>query len=1631
MRIWRLLFLLLPGVVLAGTGTISQTFEYAPGDFVFDKANGYDVVALPGQYWTSEPGKPLLPLAVYNVVIPADAEVVGVKVTDIATTVLAGEFEIHPAQRPHAFSLPGPEFVEPDDRPYSSDKTYPAEPASFTRSGCLGGYRIAGIQVAPLQYLPEKKELRLVTRVTVELQYERRRHTVLELDKSQIDLMGNVARNLVVNSDEVKRFAPRTRITDDWLCDMMVITSSGLAGGFVPFAGWKTRNGIKTVIVTTDSIYAAYPGRDNQEKIRNCVIDYWQNHGLKWLLVGGDEPVVPVRLGRIICEGSTGNIATDLYYADLQGSWDSNHNNLFGEMGDSMDLFYDIFVGRAPVDNASDIANFISKCTTYVNDPDPAYLKSLLFGSTMLFNPFHGRVINRIIGELFPGWRQVHLEDPPSGAFRDSMSAGCQLGHVAAHGSQSSFSVMTSSQVPGLSNGYRKLNFLNSIACNSGWFDGYDCIAEELFNCSSGGCVANMFNSRYGYGYPPGFGPSEMLDLEFYRFLVNGDEYRFGTLAAMCKDHFQSLAMGQEVWRWCVYELNLFGDPSLPIWTEEPATVTVQKPASAKVGTQVVRVTVLDGSTPVPDARVCLMKGSETYARGWTNSLGWVDLVTSPTSTGNLDLTVNAPNFYPYAGQVPVTGTTNEPVLVFAGLRIDDSDSNGRLDPGDTADFYLSLCNEGATDATGVNATLRTTCPYLTLDDSTAGFGTIGAGATVEGQPFTVSADPGTPGGTIAELLAACVSPQGSWEPFFVTVVGEEPAPRALWLDHDTGEVILSVTSLGSIGTLGPYREGSGMKYPRDAGYGSLYFTSFACGNGPGYVVDRWYGHPSSTWDTDWRIVDSLHPVLPPVAMHEEYEARIDDGNHPTPKGLTVSQWSGAVSDPGYRDFVIIQYTLVNDGANPINDLHVGIFSDFDVDNTKSNRSFTDMGRRFAWMARSSGYTSSVGIKLLSPTVAANVSAIRNSQYVDPSGMMTEAVKDSFLRGAIRVHNPTPTTNWSCVVSAGPFNLVPGGRTRVAFAFVGGESPTEMTVHADSAQAWYDNFMPNGLTWLKHTIDDAPPGGNGDRVINPGESINLPLWVVNRSDGAARGVWGVLRKTSGDTLVTVTDSVKHFGTVEAGDSAYTGPDGFKFRVSEACTNRYQLPLVLVCTDTLDSVFVSTPPLVVGAPQLVPSGVMCWDPRPGGNNNGKLDPGEQAELALGLRNSGLGNAENVTARLRSGDARLSVLDSLGTYGMVPAESTVFNTGDRFRVRADGSIPRETQIPCTLLVTGTEYQIRRTVLLSVGMLVNTDPVPDGPRTPVRYYAYDDVDTFYVAHPEFEWHEINGVGTRITYPQNDAVVVVNLPSGFGPLRYYGQEYSQVSVSADGWIAPGNYTQTNYSNKPLPSSQAPPGVICPNWDDLYPSYQGSGHVYYYHDAAHHRFIIEYDSVCYYSPRDVRDKFQVFIYDTTCHSPTGDNHIVVQYLTANRYSSSTVGLQDPSRTVAIQCLFDGSYHRAASQIIAGRAVRFTTDSMITGVSEMQPSGIMRPGLYAAPNPVRRTSLVRLSLPLGGRVKLTVHDITGRKVRTLAHGELARGTHTFYWNRKDETGRMVGAGVYLYRVETEVGNLTRKAVVVR
>jgi len=456
-------------------------------------------------------------------------------------------------------------------------------------------------------------------------------------------------------------------------------------------------------------------------------------------------------------------------------------------------------------------------------------------------------------------------------------------------------------------------------------------------------------------------------------------------------------------------------------------------------------------------------------------------------------------------------------------------------------------------------------------------------------------------------------------------------------------------------------------------------------------------------------------------------------------------------------------------------------------------------------------------------------------------------------------------------------------------------------------------------------------------------------------------------------------------------------------------------------------------VVVNAPALGYQGQTIIDSPPGGNGDGKLDPGENADLVIALKNSGRLGVDSLSAVLRTTDAYVSVSDSTGHYGTVPPDSTRNNNGDRFHVAAAANTPMEHVALVRMYLTGEGYSDSVLFTVRVGEILATDPIPDGPRTPALYWAYDDIDTLYPPHQPYEWVEVNATGTRLTFADNDDVVAITIPPGFGPLKFYGQTYTQLSISADGWVACGNYTTSNYENTDLPSTSAPRATVFANWDDLYPvsGGGGAGYVYWHHDTAGHRLVVEYDSVAYYGGTN-RDKFEVVYYDTTVTTPSGDNVILVQYMTAVGFNSSTVGIQDPTRAIGIQDLYNGTLTHGAAPIAAGRAIKYTTDPP-TGIIE-QVSG-MHPGtrltLMSVGNPSRGRVAFSYALPAAGMATLSVYDGAGRLVKQLAGGPLMAGAYRAIWDGTDAHGSKVVAGVYLVRLVAGEKSVVTKAAVVR
>jgi hypothetical protein len=84
-----------------------------------------------------------------------------------------------------------------------------------------------------------------------------------------------------------------------------------------------------------------------------------------------------------------------------------------------------------------------------------------------------------------------------------------------------------------------------------------------------------------------------------------------------------------------------------------------------------------------------------------------------------------------------------------------------------------------------------------------------------------------------------------------------------------------------------------------------------------------------------------------------------------------------------------------------------------------------------------------------------------------------------------------------------------------------------------------------------------------------------------------------------------------------------------------------------------------------------------------------------------------------------------------------------------------------------------------------------------------------------------------------------------------------------------------------------------------------------------------------------------------------------------------------------------------------------------------------------APNPFNPSTVIRFTVGRPGRVRVTVYNVAGARVRVLVDAPLPSGEHSVRWDGKDDRGRDVGSAAYFIHMDTAEGSRSRKAVLLR
>lgn len=327
----------------------------------------------------------------------------------------------------------------------------------------------------------------------------------------------------------------------------------------------------------------------------------------------------------------------------------------------------------------------------------------------------------------------------------------------------------------------------------------------------------------------------------------------------------------------------------------------------------------------------------------------------------------------------------------------------------------------------------------------------------------------------------------------------------------------------------------------------------------------------------------------------------------------------------------------------------------------------------------------------------------------------------------------------------------------------------------------------------------------------------------------------------------------------------------------------------------------------------------------GDGDGVLEPGETAWVTVTLRNDGSEDLDDVTGVLSANDQYLVVTDSEGAFGPISAGGgTAGCGGNAFRVSVSPSAPPAHQTSFTLAASGDEVAYRYSQNCSFSLTLGGAVLagPCGPDT-YGYYAYDTGDAWTGRAPVYDWVELVGTGSLITAITNNdaAVTTITLPFTF---RYYGTDYTQISACSNGFISMGVEDYRFGDNGGIPDAAGPDAMVAPMWDDLNP--QAAGDIYQWSDTANHRYIIQFDAVPHYGGANP-ETFEVIWLDPAYYPTASGNGIILfQYQVVGAVGTTTIGIENPAQTYGIQYQYNGSYDPAAATIVAGQAIKFTTD---------------------------------------------------------------------------------------------------------
>jgi hypothetical protein len=539
---------------------------------------------------------------------------------------------------------------------------------------------------------------------------------------------------------------------------------------------------------------------------------------------------------------------------------------------------------------------------------------------------------------------------------------------------------------------------------------------------------------------------------------------------------------------------------------------------------------------------------------------------------------------------------------------------------------------------------------------------------------------------------------------------------------------------------------------------------------------------------------------------------------------------------------------------------------------------------------------------------------------------------------------------------------------------------------------------PNGAYISISSVNINDAAGNGNGLLDYGETAFLTIALSNVGSADASNVTAQI--SSGDEFIGISNASAVYGNIPAGETV-TITDGFEINALENIPDLHISMFQLDASGTSGRETWSSSFVIPGhAPVLEMTEYLIDDS--GGNNNGRLDPGETATIQIFAQNTGSSDAFNVMGNLSTESQYITITGSPLAYGNI---ATGTNASQAFEVTIDETTPAGHapvflfDLAADMNITGHSEFVEYIGQIPV-LLLDWDPNHNSPGV-----IEQCLTNLQVGHEMMETMPADrNLYTSIfvclgTYSENH---VMTAEEGQILADYLNQGGNLYLEGADTWY----YDQTT---TPTPVH---PMFNISGLED------GAGDLSQLNGQA--GTIAEGMSFQYSGDNAYVDHLSAI--------PPAQ----VMFLNNSPEYGACVSYDEGSyRTIGSSFEFGGLQDgdKTKDDMMIKMLEFFKIQGVWTGLKDNQPGASLNAGSY--PNPFREETVIRFDAKNAGRVSLEVYNINGQLVNRLLDAEVNTGIREVTWDGSNSAGDRVAEGMYFYRLQAGNELVTGKLMLMK